>query len=211
MSYCGPSLYETSLYDLKIMTIEKVVLWFGEDYEVHQEKIDSCIKASYDLICSYCARVFHKSIYREKYTSNGTDEIILSQYPLRNVLSLYIDENQVSGCEYDSSIYSDSILSFDFTIPPKKKISIEYESGYSLEEMPEQLVQATLLQASYAFKQFGGNAPLLGFKSISKMEEQITKDDTSNDNFGLISEVRGMVASFKRCEVPSNMSFRSVV
>ena len=212
MSYCGPSLCEQSVYDLKIMNLDKVISWFGADlYNEHQQKIDSSLKASYDLICSYCARVFHKTLFKERYISNGTDEIILSQYPLRNILSLFIDEEVVSGADYDNSIYSDSIVSFDFTIRPKKKISIEYEAGFSIDEMPESLVNACLLQASYLFKQYGGTDPMIGYKSISKMEENITKDDTSNNNYGLISEVRGMVTAFKRIEVPSNMSFRSVV
>lgn len=212
MAYCGPSLCEESVYTLNIMNLEKVVSWFSQEaYDENKDKIDSCIKSAYEMICSYCARIFHKSVYKERYISNGTDEIILAQYPLRNILSIYIEENLVSGVDYDSSVHSDSILYFPFVIAPKRKVSIEYEAGYDIDEIPENLVHATLLQASYLFKMYGGTDPMLGFKSISKMEENISKEDVSNKNYGLISEVRGMVSSFKRCEVPLNLSYRSVV
>ena len=98
-----------------------------------------------------------------------------------------------------------------YFIRPNAIIKISYDAGYPFDSIPFDLRMATLLQTQYFLKSFGGESgSKLGLKSFSKMNENVTKDDNLS-NYGLVSEVVGLLESYKRMEAPLIQSYRGTV
>jgi len=195
--------------------------WFTSSiYLDNQEKIDFCCNSAYKLVENYCSRNFKQMTYTEQYKSQGNSEVILKNYPFitLNEFKIFQNDNDsliadiiAENIEYfiDNDV---GIISLStYFIRPNAIIKISYDAGYPFDSIPFDLRMATLLQTQYFLKSFGGESgSKLGLKSFSKMNENVTKDDNLS-NYGLVSEVVGLLESYKRMEAPLIQSYRGTV
>lgn len=139
--------------------------------------VEMLINSASDLIERHCSRSFKSASYTHYFDGHGTNEIVLSQYPVSNVTSVKVDSLRVFGS--DTALASTSfqameggILRLHDTRFPEgsQVVKVEYTAGYTT--VPGDLQIACLFLVEWVFRT--QNDRRLGRTSVSKGQEAVT-------------------------------------
>lgn len=167
-------------------------------------------------IQKFCDFTFVSGSYSEVWDGAANDELIPREIPITAITSLKFSAN---GDFSSSSIIPPEVYCIgsrgmvvnlrNEMLTPRGRglIQLIYTAGYSV--IPSDLQLAALRQFQYLYKQIGKGDAMVGLKSISKMSEGQTKDDSLSSS-GLITEVEGMIKSYRRFECSSSVMFTRV-
>lgn len=164
----------------------------------------------------FCDFTFVYGKYVEVWDGAANDEIIPREIPIVSIDSLKFAANGV----FDDNTLVDPIcycigsrglvinLRNQLLTPRGRGIvQVTYNAGY--QTIPSDIRFAALRQLQYLYKQIGKGDSMLGLKTIAKMNESQTKDDSLGKN-GLISEVEGLLRSYQRFECSTSIMFTRV-
>lgn len=172
--------------------------------------------ASSSQIQKYCDFTFVAGNYTEVWDGAANDEIIPREVPITSITSVKFAANGVfaQADPIDADLYAigsrGMVINFrNGVLTPRGRamVEIKYAAGYST--IPYDIQFATLRQLQYLYKQIGKGDSMVGLKTISKMNEAQTKDDSLGDS-GLVTEVEGMLKSYKRFECSTSVMFARV-
>lgn len=164
----------------------------------------------------YCGFTFKSGSYTEVWDGAASDEIIPREIPITAITSLKFSANGdfSSATAFDPKLYCIGSNGMSVTLrnqmlTPRGRglVQLVYTAGYAT--IPADLQLASLRQFQYMYKQIGKGDAMVGLKSIAKMNEAQTKDD-SVGNSGLTSEVEGMLKSYTRFECSTSVMFTRV-
>lgn len=168
-------------------------------------------------ICSFAGRAFALASYSECFDGGVTDLMIPREWPVQSVVSLKfcLDGDFSAAPAMDAKNYriSSDGTSVDLregNLTPRGRGTAElvYTAGYS--PMNYDLRFATLIQYQYLRRQSGSSGnPMLGLKSIGKMNESQTKD-SNIETHGLCGEALGIVDKYRRMEAPRTTMFQRI-
>lgn len=173
------------------------------------------VNASSKQILQFTGRLFKQGTFSEVWDGQDSDLILTTEYPVISVTSVKFSFNGdfASQQAIDPQLYgvdpSGSSISFRGNVrTPLERacVQVVYQAGYAT--IPEDLQLASLLQYKFlaSLKSGGG---MIGLDSIAKMQESQRKDQSLKRG-GLISEVVGMLESYRRIDAPMSVSFARV-
>lgn len=174
--------------------------------------VEFAINSASEQIKSFCSRNFKESTYTEVFDGQNADLIIPKHYPITSIASIKFGSPTTfsSTDPLQADCYSfdeEYIYLMDGVLTPRGRglVQVVYTAGYST--IPFAIQQACIIQAQYLLKFQGkeGSA-MLGYKSVGKMGEQATRDDSVSDH-GLVTEAKGMLLQYKRMEAPLSVMF----
>lgn len=146
----------------------------------------------------YCDRSFAKATYTEQRDGDGTDTLIVRQWPLLSVASLYDDPLRVFGAATQiattnfviyanqGSIRLDGLV-FSVGI---QNVKVTYEAGYA--DIPEDLQQAVVELVADRFR----NKENQGIRSLAIGSYRVDYGDEE-----LPSEIKGVLDGYRRTRV----------
>ncbi len=165
-------------------------------------------------IMRFCSSDIKAQNYTEVWDGAGSDELIPRMWPINSVASVKISSN---GDWSASTALATELISFNeysisfrsYRTPVGRgMLQLIYNAGY--EEVPDDIVLATLLQFQWLYKKIGKGDSMVGIgntsKSIAGGSESQTKD-ASITTQGLIGEVIGLLKPYERFEAPSSVMF----
>lgn len=169
------------------------------------------VNAASAQVQKYCDYQFIQEDYVEVWDSPESDQLLPRELPINSVASIIraLDGNFDGVTPIDPELYytDGRIVFFRYGYGMERArgaMQVTYNAGY--EEIPQDLQLACMMQFQYLNKQIGKGDSLLGLKSASKMNENVTMDDAIGKT-GLISEVEGMLRPHVRLEVPHSIRF----
>lgn len=155
--------------------------------------------------------------YTEVWDGAASDELVPTERPINSVTSIKFASNGdfSSGTSLPpETIYYDKYsikLRHVRTPVGRGMVQVVYNAGYST--VPYDIQMASLLQFQWIYKKFRKGDAMVGLKTIAKSvgagSESQSKDD-SLKSMALISEVVGMLESYKRLEAPLSIMFTRV-
>lgn len=189
-----------------LVALEPTKAYVKEFSASNDSLIEDFINECSSLIERYCNRKFREDTYIELYDGARTNEIMLTQWPVNQIVSIHEDANRVFGPDtlLDASTYflrSDEMQE-DFMIyrtdqifaRGKATVRIEYRAGYAAyTDVPADLQLACKRTVGYYFKQQQNKD--LTETNISKGDENITLID------GLPNAVKVLLDPHKRFEI----------
>lgn len=177
--------------------------------------IELNVNAATSQILKYIGYKIREATYTEAWDGNGSDEMIPRQFPITGVTSVKVSGNGdfASADPISTSLifWDDVSIRFRDMRTPKGRgvIQIVYTAGY--DEIPPDLVLASILQIQFLNKKTGQGGFMSGISSISKGvgggNETQTKDKEIAVKGGLIMEVAAMLDAYQRFEVPNSIMY----
>jgi len=164
----------------------------------------------------FCGFTFKSGNYTEVWDGAASDELIPREIPITSITSLkFCSNGDFSSIDpMDSKLYcigsGGMVVNLrNQLLTPRGRgmIELKYAAGYS--SIPADLQLAALRQFQYLYKQIGKGDAMVGLKSISKMNEAQTKDDSLAGS-GLTVEVEGMIRTYTRFECSTSVMFTRV-
>ena len=146
----------------------------------------------------YCDRSFAKATYTEQRDGDGTDTLLVRQWPLLSVASLYDDPLRVFGAATqiaatDFAIYANQgMIRLDgrvFSVGIQN-VKVTYEAGYA--DIPEDLQQAVVELVADRFR----NKENQGIRSLAIGSYRVDYGEEE-----LPSEIRGVLDGYRRTRV----------
>jgi len=146
----------------------------------------------------YCDRSFAKATYTEQRDGDGMDTLLVRQWPLVSVTSLYDDPLRVFGAgtqiaASDFAVYANQgMIRLDglvFSVGIQN-VQVTYEAGYA--DIPEDLQQALIELIADRFR----NKENQGIRSLAIGSYRV---DYSEDE--LPSEIRSVLEGYRRTRV----------
>lgn len=170
--------------------------------EEEAAEISFRVKSVQSMIRSYCGINFTTANYVEAFDSLGSNIIVTTEYPINNIIELkYNGEAQDLN---NVVIHSSKRFVALKRKPPRGNAVVEltYNAGFA--QIPEEITNALI--ELYFFKR--QDFPL-GVRSLSKMQESITFDD-SVFSYGIPATVRAVLDKYKRLDAPQSVYFTNV-
>ncbi|MEM4166600.1 MAG: hypothetical protein QW255_04570 [Candidatus Bilamarchaeaceae archaeon] len=160
------------------------------------------VKSIQNIIRSYCGINFTQANYTEAYDSIGSNIIVTSEYPINSVTSL-----KFNGIQQDINnviIHSSKRFLALKIRPPRGNavIEITYNAGFT--QIPEEIIMALIEFYRFKLQDFP-----LGIRSLSKMQESITYDDSVLE-YGIPATIRSIFDKYKRLDAPQSIYFANV-
>lgn len=175
-----------------------------------------CVNAASQAIIRHVCSNIKAADYCETWDGTCADELIPKEWPVLEIktggvkFSANGDFTNARALP-DLLTYTDghTIMFRNGVETPRGRglVRITYRAGY--EDVPHDIQVACMLQFQWLYKQLGTGNPMLGISSISKMQEAMSKD-TALAKGGLLSEVVGILESYRRFEAPHSMMFTRV-
>jgi len=146
----------------------------------------------------YCDRTFAKATYTEQRDGDGTDTLLVRQWPFLSVASLYDDPLRVFGAATqiaaaDFAIYANQgMIRLDgrvFSVGIQN-VKVTYEAGYA--DIPEDLQQAVVELVADRFR----NKENQGIRSLAIGSYRVDYGEEE-----LPSEIRGVLDGYRRTRV----------
>lgn len=186
----------------------------------YDDFINSMLTNSSSIIKSYLGRDIVQATYTDHYyDGDGSDTLILRQYPIISVTSLYDDPDRDFGS--DSLLDEDPNGDRDFLIvnkneidnegiirriqggifyKGKQNIKITYVGGYSSANVPADIKQAQIQLVTFFYNNRGNN---LNIKSFKLGNYSVTYKDNANlQNRGIVGanipiEIAGLLSTYR--------------
>lgn len=139
--------------------------------DVDQAEVETLINAASIHANSHTKRNLLARDYTEDYDGGGTNELVLYQFPVNSIESIYIDKSRDFGAstelESDDYIYYDDIgvvVRTNGVFPDGRKvIRITYNAGFST--VPEDLKMSVVEMVAWLLKR--QRSQQIGVKSIT--------------------------------------------
>ena len=160
------SYYEPVSEAISELTVDNIKTFLRITTTDDDNLLAQLLAQAYDRVESECQRTFLEADYTEYHNGDGTDTVLLDNYPVNSITSLYDDPDRQYGSDTlidadDYVIYADSGmvvldgLTFNTGL---KNIKITYNAGYS--DLPDELIAAIikLVAADYLEGQGALNA-----------------------------------------------------
>lgn len=146
----------------------------------------------------YCDRSFAKATYTEQRDGDGTATLLVRQWPLLSVTSLYDDPIRVFGAATqiaaaDFALYSNQgMIRLDGLVFSAgiQNVKITYEAGYA--DIPEDLQQALIELVADRFR----NKENQGIRSLAIGSYRVDYGEEE-----LPSEIKGVLDGYRRTRV----------
>ena len=170
---------------MPLTTVAKVKEYLGVTATSEDALISRLVDWATDLIHSYCGRIFSEAAYDEYYDGDGTEGLLVNQYPISAVSSV-----EVNGTSRDASSYALygqlGLLRLKSAAFPrgKKNVRVQYTAGYAT--IPNDLEQAAI--ELVALKCYDRGRNRLGLASKGG----------ASDAFHLPDEVKAILDIYKR-------------
>lgn len=197
---------------------------FGVDDVTLTPQLSAQQRIAFELACDtaseqvkkFCDFSIVEGTYTEVWDGAAADELIPRETPITSVTSVKFSG---SGDFSDSQALPANTVVIGSNgqvinlrgnvLTPRGRgmVEIVYVAGYA--SVPKMIQLATLRQIQYLYKQLGKGDAMTGLKTITKMNESQTKDD-SLGRTGLLTEVEGMLKSFARFDAPNSIMFTRV-
>jgi len=175
----------------------------------HEQLLERLIDAATSLFETYTRRKLKARAYsydsdsgdydpdNAVFDGNGTDKMILPQYPVNSVATLRINETEIDA---RASIYNlgyliekqNGIITLSGYLYTRGLANIEFAYNAGLSAIPDDLQQACIEQVVWMYKQSAVGGNLLGVSSKSLADGSI-----SYSNKDLLPSVRMVLASYK--------------
>lgn len=134
--------------------------------------VGDLVNMASDVVNKYCNRKFLAADYTEYYNGDGTFELILKNYPVNSVDSLYDDVLRAFDSTSEIDVSADVLVDGSTGIlrlwnnesafePGQANVKVTYNAGYALASMPYSVKQAVHLimqdwyKNAYQFKRTG--------------------------------------------------------
>ncbi len=141
---------------MSLTTVTTVKEYLGVSGTSEDALLSRLVDWATDLIHSYCGRIFTEASYDEYYDGDGTEGLLVNQYPISAVTSLEVD-----GISKDTSAYALygplGLLKLKSGKYPKgkKNIRLQYTAGYSV--IPNDLEQSAVEMVALKYYDRGRN------------------------------------------------------
>ena len=186
--------------------------------EQQVKSVEMMMKGINSQIRKYVGSSLTRATYIEQWDSAGADELVPREFPIRAVNAVKVSPNgdfigSGQSITLDRVTFDEVSIKFRYLSFPVGRgvIQVEYDAGY--DEIPEDIALACLLQFQWMFTKMGKGDGMVGLASVSKGvgggSETMSKDQTIRST-GLISEVVGMLDSYRRFEAPLSIMFTRV-
>ncbi len=179
---------------------------------MEKSRIEIMVNAASQQVKDYCDRDFISASYTEVHDAQGSDMVFTREYPVTSISSVKLAANgdfanvtaldAANYCTDSNAIY----LRFISTPRGRGNVQVVYTAGYSSVPVPVQL--AVCAQFMYLNKCMSDTG-LIGLKSVSKMNESMSKEDTTKYN-GIVVEAVGLLDNYKRRESGTVVMFARV-
>lgn len=181
-----------STYNLTLLATVKAEM--GITDRADDALIAGYIKQASDAAAKYCNRVFACETVTETFRQMRDSEIVLSRYPVVEVVSVTENETSLdaSGYEIDAAAGIITRLSGDRSTrwAAGGKLTIVYRAGFpTLNDLPDGIERA-VIQLCKSYASAGGRDPLIRSETI---EGAGTTDYFSGAGTGLPPEVEGLL------------------
>ncbi|MEE9200657.1 MAG: head-tail connector protein [Candidatus Brocadiales bacterium] len=141
---------------MSLTTVANVKEYLGVSGTSDDALLSRLVDWSTDLIHSYCRRVFTEASYDEYYDGDGTEGLLVNQFPVSTVTLLEVD-----GVQKDTSSYLlygqlglIKVKSGKFP-RGKKNLRVQYSAGYAT--LPNDLEQVAIELVSLKYYDRGRN------------------------------------------------------
>jgi uncharacterized phiE125 gp8 family phage protein len=125
--------------------------------------LESLVNRASEKAKKYCGRNFITDDFVEFYDGTGEDFIIVRNYPIISLTSLYDDPLRLFGADTQISIASDVLLDpgpgiirlwnqRNFFIRGKANVRVSYSGGYEDDTVPYDLQEAVLTMIVHAYR-----------------------------------------------------------
>lgn len=128
---------------MPLTTVAKVKEYLGLTGTTEDALLGGLVDWATDFVHSYCGRYFPQASYDEYYDGDGTDGLLLRQYPVVSVASVEIGGVQLDPASY--ALYAQlGLVRLKGGVFPrgKKNVRLQYTAGYST--IPKDLEQAAV-------------------------------------------------------------------
>lgn len=177
----------------------------------------AAIELAMGAVCAQIKRHVGSEIlegtYTEVWDGAASDELVPTERPITAVSSIKFAPN---GDFSTANVVPSEAIFFDkYSIKLRGMrypfgtgmTQVIYTAGYPT--IPKDIQLAVIMQFQWVYKQIGKGDAMVGLKSIAKMQESQTKDD-SLGTMALRSEVVGMLENYRRFEAPLSIKFARV-
>jgi hypothetical protein len=173
--------------------VTAVRLYMGARSLVYtDDQVQAALDAACAMVETYCNRIFAADDYTHTLDGRGTDMLWLPQYPINDVTTLTIDDEEIDAADYtveDQSIYYE-----DGFTKGRRNVVVEYNAGYAT-------IPADLHHAVTAL-----TADLLGTsgRDTTLQSERLgdyqytTAGGAANPAAGLLSPYASVLAKYRR-------------
>jgi uncharacterized phiE125 gp8 family phage protein len=144
-------------------------------------------------IKNYVGHELLSATYTEYYDGDGTEELILKNFPVTTLTSVNDDPTRVFGAATAKSVASDVMLDASAGVVrlwnnggifqrARGNLKVVYVAGYSLATMPYDIqlavrkMVAFLYRSSYAMPKIGVQTETVGDRTTTYFNEEILKD-----------------------------------
>ena len=146
----------------------------------------------------YCDRTFAKATHTEQYDGDGTDTLVVRQWPIISVASLYDDPDRVFGASTqiaaaDFVLYKNTgIIRLDGLVFSAgiQNVNVTYDAGYT--DIPDDVQQAVVELVADRFR----NKENQGVRSLAIGSYRVDYGDEE-----LPSEIKGVLDGYRRTRV----------
>lgn len=180
-----------------------------------QEKysVELLVNAISKQIMKHVSSDIKAADYTEVWDGAGSDELVPRERPIISVTSVKF----ASDGDFDSqsAIDGDGVTADSYSIRlrwgrtpvGRGLVQVVYRAGF--EEVPDDIVLATLLQLQWGLRKMKRGDAFVGMQSASKNGETQVKDRAIT-TYGLIAEVVGLLDPYRRFEAPLSIMFSRV-
>lgn len=173
--------------------VTAVRLYMGARSLVYtDDQVQAALDAACAMVETYCNRIFAADDYTHTLDGRGTDMLWLPQYPINDVTTLTIDDEEIDAADYtveDQSIYYED----GFTLG-RRNVVVEYNAGYTT--MPADLHHAVTALTADLLGTSGRDTTLQSERLGDY--QYTTAGGAANPAAGLLSPYAPVLAKYRR-------------
>ena len=173
--------------------VTAVRLYMGARSLVYtDDQVQAALDAACAMVETYCNRTFAADDYTHTLDGRGTDMLWLPQYPINDVTTLTIDDEEIDAADYtveDQSIYYED----GFTLG-RRNVVVEYNAGYTT--MPADLHHAVTALTADLLGTSGRDTTLQSERLGDY--QYTTAGGAANPAAGLLSPYAPVLAKYRR-------------
>jgi len=139
---------------MAVLTLSDFKTYLGIESSMEDTKLTLLVDATNEFIKNYCHRIFEATDYDELYDGTGTNSLILNNYPIISITSIYASDEEVeerTGIDEEGYYIKDAehgvIYNNDLWERGRGIIKVTYRGGY--ETIPGDLIFAYYRTAEY--------------------------------------------------------------
>lgn len=137
-----------------------------------QVRYEELINAASAVANKYTGRRLKARDYTITLDGHGRDELILPEYPVNSVTTLYIDTERNFGSETGVTDYllyeEEGLLYYESGFPNvRKSVRVEYNAGFAAEAVPEDIQIAVVEIVAWMGARYSASGEGIGIRQIT--------------------------------------------